>query len=114
MTAADAILTEIDRGKIRPVYLLLGEDRGSKEEVIAALKGVLFKSPEEITSGATVFYGDEAPVHEIVESLHTSSKWLPAIRGIGCRRQASGRAANFYPPDGLDFLKPNLKTYLRY
>ncbi len=73
MAAADAILAEIERGTVCPVYLLLGEDRGSKEEVIRAVKKYLFKSGEETASGSTVFYGDEAPVYAIVETLKTSS-----------------------------------------
>jgi hypothetical protein len=73
MAAADVILAEIERGGVRPVYLLLGEDRGSKEEVVEAVKKSLFKSMEETAAGSSIFYGDEAPVYEIIEALSTSS-----------------------------------------
>lgn len=73
MGAADTILAEIEGGKVRPLYLLLGEDRGAKEELIAALKKHLFSGEEESESGISVFFGDEASIHEIVESLKTPS-----------------------------------------
>ena len=73
MGAVDLILAEITRGKIWPTYFLLGEDRGAKEEVISALKEHLFGNDEEKESGASVFFGDEASVHEIVETLATPS-----------------------------------------
>lgn len=73
MGAADTILAEIKRGKVWPTYLLLGEDRGAKEEVISALKEHLFGDEEQKESGSSVFFGDEASVYEIVETLATSS-----------------------------------------
>jgi DNA polymerase III delta subunit len=73
MAAADVILAEIERSGVRPVYLLLGEDRGSKEEVVEAVKKSLFTSREETAAGSSIFYGDEAPVYEIIEALSTSS-----------------------------------------
>ena len=73
MGAADTILAEIGRGKVWPTYLLLGEDRGAKEEVISALKEHLFGDEEQKGSGSSVFFGDEASVYEIVETLATSS-----------------------------------------
>ena len=104
MAAADAILAEIERGTVRPVYLLLGTDSGSKEEVIEAVKKHLFKSGEETTTGSTVFYGDEVPVHEVVEALRTSSifsaKRIVVVHGfdrIGNKKPLLAYAA---APDG--------------
>ncbi|MBN2322854.1 MAG: DNA polymerase III subunit delta [Spirochaetes bacterium] len=73
MAVADVLLAEIERGGVRPVYLLLGEDRGSKEEVVQSVKKSLFKNSEESTAGSSVFYGDETPVYAIVEALGASS-----------------------------------------
>jgi DNA polymerase III delta subunit len=77
MGASDEILAEIQRGRVWPVYLLLGEDRGAKEEVVSELKLYLFNSEEEKESGISVFFGDEASVHDVVESLATASIFSP-------------------------------------
>ena len=73
MGAVDTILGEIKRGKVWPVYLLLGEDRGAKQEVVDALKKTLFGNEEDVETGSSVFFGDEAEVHEILETVATSS-----------------------------------------
>ncbi len=60
-------------GKVYPVYLLLGEDIGAKEEFIRKLQDTLFKSEDERSVNTSVFHGDSAATEDIVENLTTFS-----------------------------------------
>jgi DNA polymerase III delta subunit len=95
--AAD-LFEELGNGVVRPVYLLLGEDQGAKEEFLAGLRAALFGRPADgredpgrpgaghgdaAHSGAghgdaahedvVVFHGDEAGVGQVLEALSTFS-----------------------------------------
>jgi hypothetical protein len=51
---------------------------------------------------------------EITEYLHTDGRWNPGLRCMGRRQTAAPRQPAWAPPDGLAFLNPGLKTYLKY
>ena len=72
MGASEKILTELKRGKLYSTYLFLGEDHGSKEEVVARIKKEMFDE-SEVDTGTTVYYGDDTNASEIVEALTTAS-----------------------------------------
>jgi DNA polymerase-3 subunit delta len=64
---------ELQRGQVSPVYLLLGEDSGGKDEFMQRLKSNLFKSDEESSLNTTVYYGGDAEPREIIENIRTYS-----------------------------------------
>jgi DNA polymerase-3 subunit delta len=87
MGASEKILSELKRGKIYSTYCFLGEDHGSKEEVIARIKKKVFDESETDT-GTTIFYGDDTNVSAIIEALTTASifsrKNLVIVRAVDC------------------------------
>jgi DNA polymerase III delta subunit len=64
---------ELLSGQVSPVYLLLGEDGGGKDEFIQTLRAKLFKSDEESSLNTTVYYADDAEPKEIIENMRTYS-----------------------------------------
>lgn len=54
------ILAWINQKKIAPVYLLLGEERYQKEEIISRLKKITFPTAESMEFNYDIFYGDES------------------------------------------------------
>jgi DNA polymerase III delta subunit len=69
-TTTAKLFDELRRKVVHPVYLLLGEDRGAKDEFIDSLRFALF---EEEPGDVTVFYGDEAGVGAVLEAVSTYS-----------------------------------------
>jgi DNA polymerase III delta subunit len=67
------IIGELKSGKVYPVYMLLGEDIGAKEEFIRQLQDTLFKAEDEKRVNTTVFHGDVAGAEDVVENLTTFS-----------------------------------------
>jgi DNA polymerase-3 subunit delta len=72
MGTVEKMLKELKRGKVYSTYLLLGEDHGSKEEFILTLKRMLLDE-DEMETGTSVYYGDDANAPEIVQTLSTAS-----------------------------------------
>ena len=84
MILQEALLKELKNGTLFPVYILLGEDEGAKEEFIEQLRSRLY-GPKGDSAVSTAFYhGDEALTEEIVETLSTfsffSEKRLVVVR----------------------------------
>jgi len=75
VTTSAGLFKELQRGNIHPVYLLLGDEKGRKDEFIQSLEQRLFGGIEnnEKKLGTTIFYGDEADTAEIVENVTTYS-----------------------------------------
>ncbi len=73
MIQEEALMRELKDDKIFPVYSLLGEDEGAKEEFIAQLKSQLYGPISDSTVSTTVYHGDEALTEEIVGTLSTYS-----------------------------------------
>ncbi len=83
MTRTDALFKELEKGTRLPLYLLLGEDAGTKTEFLELLKRKMFggegRDPgdasfrEAASQGTTVYYGDEADPGAVVETLRTFS-----------------------------------------
>ncbi len=69
------MLRELSEGTIHPVYILLGEDSGAKEEFIRSLIGRLFghKKREEQDLNTAVFYGDDTLITTVIEDANTYS-----------------------------------------
>ncbi len=68
------LLQELKKGMVHPVYLLLGEERGGKEEFIRHLQRRLScDSTDRRSMNTTVYHGDDAIPEEIVENLNTYS-----------------------------------------
>lgn len=65
MDASGKLIKEIKAGRIYPVYLLLGEDRGGKDEFIRFIR--------EFIHEYIIYFGDEAIIEEIIETLATFS-----------------------------------------
>ena len=60
MISRNGLLKELGEKKIFPVYMLLGEDRGAKDEFIQVLKNIVFKSDDSRNVNVSFFYGDKA------------------------------------------------------
>ena len=75
MIRSKELLRELHEGTIHPVYILLGEDSGAKEEFIRLLFNKLFgdKSREEQDLSTAVFYGDDAQIPTVIENANTYS-----------------------------------------
>jgi DNA polymerase-3 subunit delta len=73
MLSSTELQKELQSGQVLPVYLLLGEDRGGKDEFMQTLRSKLFKSEEESSLNTTVYYADDAEPKEIVENIRTYS-----------------------------------------
>jgi DNA polymerase-3 subunit delta len=73
MISRNGLLKELDEEKILPVYLLLGEDRGAKDEFVQLLKKFLFKSEDSRNVNVSYFYGDKTLTEDIIENLTTFS-----------------------------------------
>ncbi len=73
MIHQEALLKELKNGTIFPVYTLLGEDEGAKEEFIEQLQSRLYRPESDPSVSTTVYHGDEALTEEIVETLSTFS-----------------------------------------
>jgi len=69
------LFRELSEGTIHPVYVLLGEDSGTKEEFVRSLIDRLFgdKNREEQALSTAVFYGDEKDVEYVIENANTYS-----------------------------------------
>jgi len=69
------LFNELENGYLFPVYLLLGEDEGAKNEFISLLKEKLFTDKNDVDSDVdiSVYHGDETGSETIVETLTTSS-----------------------------------------
>jgi len=67
------LVSEAKSGKVYPAYLLLGEDKGGKDEFVNILKKQIFSKEDENTLNVYVYYGDETSIDNIVESLRTFS-----------------------------------------
>jgi DNA polymerase-3 subunit delta len=67
------LLKEVEGGLLRPVYLLLGEDRGAKDIFLDVLKNVFFSAEEQGSRDISVYYGGEASTEEILENIRTYS-----------------------------------------
>jgi DNA polymerase-3 subunit delta len=84
MLSSTELQKELQSGQVLPVYLLLGEDRGGKDEFMQTLRSKLFKSEEESSLNTTVYYADDAEPKEIVENIRTysifSSKKLIVVK----------------------------------
>lgn len=68
---ARELMRELERGIVFPVYLLLGEDRGTKELFLKRLAEQVIPQSEDSAIARSVFYGDETPPGEILASLMT-------------------------------------------
>jgi DNA polymerase-3 subunit delta len=68
-----ALNKELQSGKIYPVYLLLGEDRGAKDSFINRLEKRVIPQGTNSAEAKTVFYAGETASGEILESLNTYS-----------------------------------------
>ena len=55
------------------VYLLLGEDKGAKDEFLQLLKKKVFKTEDSRNLNVSFFYGDRALAEDIIENLTTFS-----------------------------------------
>jgi DNA polymerase III delta subunit len=85
MTSTGSLFGELKSGKLFPLYLLLGEDTGTKNEFIQLLKKRLFAgsgragegASEQADLGTHVYFGDEAGPDQVVETLRTSSFFSP-------------------------------------
>jgi len=73
MMSQGKLFNELKSGKVFPVYLLLGEDIGAKDEFLQQLQKSLFNETDEKMVNVSVFYGDEAVSEEIIENLSTFS-----------------------------------------
>jgi DNA polymerase-3 subunit delta len=73
MTKPDRLIGELKSGKLHPVYLLLGENRGEKMDFVEALKEAALPSREDASLALTVFFGDEVAPERILENLRTYS-----------------------------------------
>jgi DNA polymerase III delta subunit len=62
---------ELERGKVFPVYLLLGEDHGAKEEVLEMLARRVIPGNVDAAVAKTVYFGSEAEAGDILSSLRT-------------------------------------------
>ena len=67
------LMGELERGIVFPVYLLLGEDRGTKDLFLQKLYEVVVPKGEDSSVARSVFYGGETPPGEILTSLRTPS-----------------------------------------
>jgi DNA polymerase III delta subunit len=71
---SNELFQEISRGLIHPVYILLGEETGAKEEFIhSIIESVFGSKKDEQNLGTTVFYGDSVDAVSIIESANTRS-----------------------------------------
>ncbi len=73
MISRIGLFKEFKEGKIFPVYLLLGEDKGAKDEFIQLLKKKVFKTEDSRNVNVSFFYGDKALTEDIIENLATFS-----------------------------------------
>ncbi|MCK4803094.1 MAG: DNA polymerase III subunit delta [Spirochaetes bacterium] len=73
MISSQRLFEELGGGNIFPAYMLLGEDRGAKDEFLQNLKTNIFKSEDGRKNNVSIFYGDEASTEEIIENLATFS-----------------------------------------
>ncbi|MDI6703523.1 MAG: DNA polymerase III subunit delta [bacterium] len=65
------ILSEINRGEIKPLYLFLGEEDYEKKETIERLKDVLFQKRELMELNFITLYGDTTDVRTIINTCET-------------------------------------------
>jgi DNA polymerase III delta subunit len=72
---ARELMRELERGSVFPVYLLLGEDRGTKDLFLRRLAERVIPKEQKGDSAVarSVFYGGETPPGEILSSLMTYS-----------------------------------------
>jgi DNA polymerase-3 subunit delta len=73
MISRNGLIRELEKEKVFPVYLLLGEDRGAKDEFIQLLKKIVFKNDDSRNINISFFYGDRSLTEDIVENLSTFS-----------------------------------------
>jgi DNA polymerase-3 subunit delta len=80
----EALLKELKNGTLFPIYILLGEDEGAKEEFIEQLRSRLYGREGDSAVSTAFYHGDEALTEEIVETLSTfsffSEKRLVVVR----------------------------------
>ena len=70
------LFQELERGKLYPVYLLLGEDQGGKDAFLKLLERRVFHQKEGAHLGRSVYYGSDNLVQHMVEDLRTYSIFL--------------------------------------
>ena len=70
------LFQELNRGKIYPVYLLLGEDSGNKDSFLSMLETKLFQKSGEGGLNKSVYYGSDALAYHVLEDLRTYSMFL--------------------------------------
>jgi len=75
MVNTKVLFNELEKGYFFPVYLLLGEDEGAKNEFVLQLEEKLFRNKNEIDAGLDIslYHGDETESKTVVETLTTSS-----------------------------------------
>ncbi len=76
MVKQDVLFDELKKEIIYPVYLLLGEDTGSKDDFIGRLQAHLFKGDDKENVNISVYYGDEAAADDIIQNLSTFSFFM--------------------------------------
>jgi DNA polymerase-3 subunit delta len=76
MISRIGLFKELKEGNIFPVYLLLGEDKGAKDEFLQLLKKKVFRTEDSRNVNVSFFYGDKALTEDIIENLATFSFFL--------------------------------------
>ncbi|KPJ83886.1 MAG: hypothetical protein AMS17_16945 [Spirochaetes bacterium DG_61] len=64
-------MRELKTGQVSPVYLLLGEDRGTKEQFLEELAKRVVPEQGDLSVARSVYYGGDVPAGEILSSLRT-------------------------------------------
>ena len=76
MVKQEILFDELKKEIVYPVYLLLGEDTGSKDDFIRGLQAHLFKGDDKENVNISVYYGDEAATDDIIQNLSTFSFFM--------------------------------------
>jgi|GEM_PF-1304210 len=70
------LFQELEKGRLSPVYLLLGEDIGGKGSFLKLLEKRAFHKKEETGLDKTVYFGSDALVQHVIEDLRTFSMFF--------------------------------------
>jgi DNA polymerase-3 subunit delta len=70
------LLRELKSGRVFPVYLLLGEDRGGKDAFLELLEKSVSVYEERPHLDKSIYFGSETSTEKIVEELKTYSIFL--------------------------------------
>jgi DNA polymerase-3 subunit delta len=70
------LFQELEKNKLYPVYLLLGEDNGGKNSFLDRLAERTHYGKEGRGLDKTVFFGSDAQVQHVIEELRTFSMFL--------------------------------------